>query len=240
MNILVTGGSSGLGKAITQKLAEDKGNRVYFTYHKSVGSAKEISSRCANSIGIKCDFCNKDDVKSLVSQIAEMHLEVLVNNAYSGAFLKGHFHKVSSSDFLAEFEKNLIPTIEIAQAAISLFRKKRQGKIITVLTAALLDIPPVGASMYVANKAYLEKLTKVWASENAKYNISSNSVSPSFMQTALTSDTDERIIEQMLNEHPLKRLLTVEEVAETVLFLTKASPQLNGVDIVMNAAMNIE
>ncbi|GHT43559.1 beta-ketoacyl-ACP reductase [Bacteroidia bacterium] len=235
MNILITGGSSGLGKAITQKLAEDKGNRVYFTYYKSAGSAKEISSRFANAIGIKCNFCNKDDVKSLVSQIAEMNLEVLVNNAYSGVFLKGHFHKVSSSDFLTEFEKNIIPTIEIAQAAISLFRKKRQGKIITVLTAALFDIP-IGASMYVANKAYLEKLTKVWASENAKYNITSNSVSPSFMQTALTADTDERIIEQMVNEHPLKRLLTVEEVAETVLFLTHASAQLNGVDIIMNAA----
>lgn len=79
-------------------------------------------------------------------------------------------------------------------------------------------MPPIGSSTYIANKAYLEKLTKVWAIENSKFNITSNSISPSFMQTKLTSEIDERIIEQIISNHPLKKLLTVDEVAETVLF----------------------
>jgi NAD(P)-dependent dehydrogenase (short-subunit alcohol dehydrogenase family) len=238
--ILITGGASGLGEAISRKLAEDKNNLVYFTYNKSFENAKKICAEWDNAIGIKCDFRNKEEVESLINHITELDLDVLINNAYNGSFLKFHFHKISSIDFLTEFKENVIPTIEITQACIQSFRKKRQGKVITILTAALLNVPLVGSSIYVANKAYLEKLTKVWASENARYNISSNSVSPSLMQTAITSNLDIRMIDQMMNEHPLKKLLSVEEVADTILYLVNASPQLNGVDIVINSATNIK
>jgi enoyl-[acyl-carrier-protein] reductase (NADH) len=60
------------------------------------------------------------------------------------------------------------------------------------------------------------------------------------MQTQLTSEVDARIIDQMISKHPLKKLLTVEEVAETVLFLTNASTQINGVDIILNSGANIK
>ena len=236
MNILVTGGASGLGAAIVRKLAEKVDNMIYFTYNKSFEKSKVITLECPNTKGIKCDFKNKDDIQHLINEINQIDLDVLINNAYSGSFIKTYFHKLPSGDFSNEFMENIIPTIEITQACIHIFRKKKNGKIITVLTAAM-NAPPIGASIYVANKAYLGELTKVWATENVKFNITSNSVSPTFMQTALTSNMDERIVEQMSKEHPLKKLLTVEEVADTIYFLTTASAHLNGVDIVMNAAM---
>jgi len=101
----------------------------------------------------------------------------------------------------------------------------------------LVGNPPVGSSEYVAAKAYLASLSKSWAVENAY--ISSNCISPSFMKTQLTSDVDERLIQDMVNKHPLKRLVTVDEVAETVRFLVSASQQINGVNVVMNAATHI-
>lgn len=58
----------------------------------------------------------------------------------------------------------------------------------------------------------------------------SNTVSPSFMQTSLTSDTNELMVEQMLASYPLKRLLTTDEVADVYVFLCEASNQLNSVD----------
>lgn len=239
MNVLITGGASGLGAAIVRKLAENKKNRIYFTYNKSLEKAEEITSDCCNTIGFKCDFKSKEEVRQLINEINSIDLDILINNAYNGSFLKTYFHKISSDDFSAEFTENIIPTIEITQACITVFRKKKFGKIITILTSAL-NAPPLGSSVYVANKAYLGELTKVWASENVKYNISSNSVSPTFMQTALTSGFDERIVEQMKNEHPLRKLLTVEEVADTICFLSEASLHLNGVDITMNAAINLK
>ena len=237
MNILITGGASGLGEAITRKLAQDRDNMIYFTFSKSGENAKRIQSTLPNTIPIKCDFGNTIELKSLTDSIKKLDIDVLINNAYSGEFLKSYFHKVPAGEFLNDFKENIIPVIEITQAAILSFRSKKRGKIITILTSALLNTPPIGSAVYIANKAYLEKLTKVWAGENAKFNISSNSVSPSFMQTHLTAGIDERMVEQIKENHPLKSLLTVDEVAETVSFLVNASNQINGVDIVMNAGV---
>ena len=237
MNILITGGASGLGEAITRKLAQDRDNMIYFTFSKSGENAKRIQSTLPNTMPLKCDFGNAIELKSLTDSIKKLDIDVLINNAYNGEFLKSYFHKVPASDFLNDFKENIIPVIEITQAAILSFRSKKRGKIITILTSALLNTPPIGSAVYIANKAYLEKLTKVWAGENSRFNISSNSVSPSFMQTNLTAGIDERVVEQIKENHPLKNLLTVDEVAETVSFLVNASNQINGVNIVMNAGV---
>ena len=60
------------------------------------------------------------------------------------------------------------------------------------------------------------------------------------MQTNLTANIDERIVEQIIENQPSKKLLTVEEVAETVLFLSNCSSQINGTDIIINAGTNIK
>lgn len=240
MNILITGGASGLGEAITRILAKDAKNNVYFTYSNSKLNAKEIELDSSNAVSIKCDFKNPSEVTALVNKIDNLDIDVLINNAYAGNAIHTHFHKIPHEEFAIDFNNNITPTIRITQSVLKQFRKKKRGKIITVLTSFLTNTPPLGASCYVANKAYLESMVKSWANENIKFNITSNSVSPSFMQTKLTSDVDDRVIEQMLSNHPLKKLLRVEEVAETVLYLTKVSSQINGVDILMNSGINIK
>lgn len=240
MNILITGGASGLGEAITRKLAGDSNNRVYFSYNGSVSNAQALEKEFLNAKAIKCNFRDLEEVKQLQQLISTLDLDVLVNNAYTGDPIKTYFHKIEMDDFTNEFLTNIIPTVLITQSAITSFRKKKSGKIITILTSYLINTPPIGASSYVACKAYLGSLVKSWANENAKFNITSNSVSPSFMLTGLTNDTDERIIEQMELAHPLKKLLTTEEVAETIQFLASASIQLNGVDIPINAASDLK
>jgi 3-oxoacyl-[acyl-carrier protein] reductase len=234
MNILVTGGASGLGAAICKLLASDGDNMVYFTFNSSVQKANEIEAKYSNTFALQCDFKNAHQVRSISNNIDQLQLDVLINNAYSGDFLKSHFHKIPAEDFATDFENNLIPTLKLTQAAIAYFRKRKKGRIITILTSGLINNAPIGSSVYMANKAYLKQMTKAWASENAKFNIVSNSVSPSFMETELTASIDERIVEQMKANHPLKRLLTVQEVAETVHFLTHSSKQINGSDIEMN------
>lgn len=240
MNILVTGGASGLGEAITRKLSENSGFRVYFTYASSVDQARHIESEYTNATAIKCDFRNLVEVLELTDRLENLNIDVLINNAYTGDFLKSHFHKTPTTDFTDAFNDNVLPTLTITQGAIKAFRKKKSGKIITILTAALVNIPPVGSAVYTANKAYLEQLTKIWATENTKFNITSNTVSPAFMRTGFTESIDERVVEQIRDSHPLKRLLTTEEVAESVAFLVSSSRQINGVNLIMNAGMDIK
>ena len=235
MKILLTGGASGLGESITRTLAKDSNNTVYFTFSKSSAKAKQLEAEFKNTIAVSCDFSNENDVNALATQIAELELDVIIHNAYSGDYLKTHFHKIESTDFLTDFKVNVLPVITLTQAAINAFRKQKSGKIITVLTSALVDVPPVGSAVYTSTKAYLGKLTEVWANENAKFNITSNSVSPAFMETAMTSSTDERVKEQMIENNPAKRLLTTEEVAEAIAFLVNDATHINGKDFVINA-----
>ena len=239
MNILITGGASGLGEVITRNFAKNADNKVYFTYNASDAKAKAIQTDFSNAAGLRCNFKNAEDVASLQNKMSELKLDVLINNAYSGEPIKTYFHKIAVEDFATEFTDNLIPTIQITQAAIAAFRKKKSGKVITVLTSFLLNTPPTGSAVYLANKAYLASLVKTWATENGKYNVTSNSISPSFMLSGLTKDVDERVIEQMIENHPLKKLLTLQETADAVLFLANASSHLNGHDLVLNAGTNL-
>lgn len=240
MNILITGGASGLGEAITRRLAKDSGNTIYFTYNQSLSNAEIIKKEFPGTIPVKCNFKDPEDLNSLKNKIESFDLDLLINNAYTGEPVKTYFHKIPHEDFSTEFNSNIIPAVILTQASINHFRKKKKGKIITILTSFLLNTPPAGASVYVANKAYLGSLVKSWATENAKFNITSNSVSPAFMLSNFTKDVDERIIEQMIENHPLKKILTLDEVAETVYFMAKASSHINGVDLVINAGMNMK
>jgi 3-oxoacyl-[acyl-carrier protein] reductase len=239
MNILITGGASGLGEAITRKLAKNKENIIYFTYSKSEEKASILTSEFTNTISVKCDFKNEEDLERLLSDIPKFNLDVLVNNAYTGSFLTTYFHKIDLINFENEFLNDVIPTIRITQSVISEFRKKKSGKIITVLTSALLNTPPIGSSIYLANKSCLEEMTKVWAIENGRFNITSNSISPSMMETGITQSIDERIIDQLKGNHPLKRFVSTDEVADSVDYLTTVSTHMNGVNIVINSAVNI-
>lgn len=240
MNILITGGASGLGRAITELLAQESTNNIYFTYCKSQNKAHEIELKFTNSKSIQCDFSKQADMKNLVNDLQQIDIDVLINNAYSGDVVPTYFHKINTQELASDFSKNILPVVEITQEAIKIFRKKKFGKIITILTSYLTNTPPTGLAKYVAGKAYLEKLTKIWASENIRFNITSNTVSPSFMLTGLTEETDDRIIEQMIDQHPLKKLLTVNEVAQSIQFLVQASQHINGTDMLMNAGSNLK
>jgi len=237
MNILITGGSSGLGKALVERLSISKDNNILFTYNQHSLDAESMIAD--NVAAIKCDFTNSVEVNRLIERIPIFDVDVLVNNVYVGAPQGKHFHKTEPIDFLRSFEENLLPTIMISKAAINVFRKKRFGKIINVLTAYIINLPPIGFAIYTSNKAYLQQLSKAWNSEYRKFNITSNCISPDFMLTNITKSVDERVIEQMEEEHPLKKLLTSAEVAESVVFLIKASQQINGANLVINASKNI-
>jgi NAD(P)-dependent dehydrogenase (short-subunit alcohol dehydrogenase family) len=238
MNILITGGASGLGEAITRKLAEDQNHFVYFTYCNSQNNARSLEEQFPNTRGIHCDFRNNDSVNKLCNEFQDLGINILVNNAFSLSPIT-HFHKNEKSLFSSSFDVNIVPSIFIMQKAVEIFRKAKYGKVITILSSALVNKPPIGWSVYTAEKNYLLSICKSIAVENASFNITSNCVSPSFMHTEMTRQTDERIIEEMKNKHPLKRLLTTAETAESVSFLVNASQQINGTNMIINSASDI-
>jgi len=150
-----------------------------------------------------------------------------------------HFHQIAVDELGRSFERNVLPTIKISQEAIKEFRKKKSGRIISIITAYVANSPPVGLSEYVANKAYLLSMARSWAKENSRYNIVSNCISPSLLETNLVGALDERQIDDMKSAHPFKCLLTVEEVADSVFDLAAASKHVNGINLLMNGGVDV-
>jgi 3-oxoacyl-[acyl-carrier protein] reductase len=237
--VLVTGGASGLGRAITEMLCQDGKYEVFFTYSTSADGARELEQKYENAHGYRCDFFKYEDIEELKNVINEINIDVLINNALPFKISQQHFHKIDRDIFINGFKNNVMPVIEITSQAISIFRKKKEGKIITILTSYLINKPPVGFSEYTAAKAYLHSLAKSWANEYVALKISSNCVSPSFMLTGLASELDERIIEEASGKHPLKQLLPINETARAVQYLVEASPHVNGLNLIINSAENI-
>ena len=223
---------------MTRRFAAAGEHKIYFTFNKAADKAAQIEREFPCTKAIACDFTNQESLDNLLKQMGEMNLDILINNALTGMKTK-HFHKTDPAEFLVSFSDNVMPTLRITQQATNAFRKKKSGRIITVLTSYLANRPPIGLSEYVANKAYLLSLSHSWAVENARFNITSNCVSPSMMQTSLTSHLDDRQIEDITNSNPLKRLVTPEEVADTVFFLASASQQINGVNLLINGGVDV-
>ena len=238
MRILITGGSSGLGKAIVERCASHTDNYVYFTYNSKWEEAEQLAQAYDNVEALQLDFTDMSSVDAFTEKIPSLGLDALVNNAWVGNPNGTYFHKTAIEDFERSYRYNVLPLVKITQACISCFRKQKKGRIVTVLTSYLINLPPMGFSVYASTKACIEQLSKCWCKENVRFGITFNCVSPEYMQTSF-SHVDERIIEQMEHDHPLKQLLQPQEVAEVIGMLLTSSNQLNGVNIPVNAAQNI-
>ncbi|PPK74162.1 3-hydroxybutyrate dehydrogenase/3-oxoacyl-[acyl-carrier protein] reductase [Methylobacter tundripaludum] len=223
---------------MTRRFAATGDYRVCFTFNNSVEEARRIEKEFPGTEAIACDFTDPNSLDHLLSRMGEMNLDILVNNALTGMKTK-HFHQSDPDGFLSSFAENVMPTLRITQQAIKEFRKKKSGRIITVLTSYLANRPPLGLSEYVANKAYLLSLSRSWAEENMRHNITSNCVSPSMMKTSLISHLDDRQVEEIANGNPLKRLVTTEEVSDAVFFLASASRHINGVNFLINGGVDV-
>lgn len=227
--VLITGGSSGLGAAIVNAISNKYD--VYYTYYKNPNTDFK-------GTGIYFDMKDVSSVLSLKEWILENQPDVLINNAISNLDTT-HAHKESRESTIDSFSHNIAPTVELTGAFIKKARKRKSGKIINILSAYIIGNTPTGMAKYAAEKNYLLSMNNSWASENINFNVTSNAISPSIMQTNLTKYTDERIIEQMISNHPLKRLLKPSEVADCVKFLIEASSFITGQNITMNSAENL-
>lgn len=238
MNILITGGTSGLGKAIIEKLILDKDNKVFFTYCHNKKSADDLLLTYSNSVAFQVDFSIDESVDIFIEQLKTMEIDVLVNNAYSGKAQGTYFHKTGFQEYQTAFHDNILPLIKITQCCVTGMRKRRFGKIINVITSYVMDVPPMGFSVYTATKAYIRQLSKSLSKEYGRFNITANCILPDYMQTPFGKVEDFQL-EEMVSAHPLKKLLEPEEVADVIIGIIFASQQLNGVEIPINAAQHI-
>lgn len=219
---IVTGGSRGIGKAISLKLAE-KGFLVYFTYVSRDDLAEEvvsqIQSRGGEAKAFKVDVSKKEEVEDFfkVNIKNKVSLDVLVNNA--GITNDGLILRMKDDQWNKVIGVNLTGTFYCTQEAAKIMVRQRYGRIINITSVVALSGNP-GQVNYCASKAGIIGLTKAVALELAPRGILVNAIAPGFITTEMTKELDEKTKEAYLSKIPLKRFGTPEDVACLVAWLS--------------------
>ncbi len=220
--VIVTGGASGIGKAISLAFAQQEAEVVIFDINKKLGKNTLQLLRKFNkkALFIDGDVSNEDDVKRATKEVIKRfkRINVLVNNA--GIHLAKPIERTSLKEYEKAVGVNLKGNFLFSKYTIPYLRKAK-GTIINISSGVGI-LPDKDAPIYSMTKAGIIMLTKCLALKNGKYGVRINAVCPGSVDTQMLreafhfSKKDLRGCAQM---NPLKRIAKPKEIAEVVLFL---------------------
>jgi acetoacetyl-CoA reductase len=214
---LVTGGTRGIGEAISKALKE-AGYDVAATY----GGNDEAAAKFKDATGIAVYKWDVGDFDACQKGIAQVEadvgpVEVLVNNA--GITRDGMFHKMSAENWGAVITTNLNSLFNMTRGVIEGMRARSYGRVISI-SSVNGQKGQMGQSNYSAAKAGLIGFTKALAQENAFKGITVNAVAPGYIATEMVRAVPEEVLNsKIIPQIPVGRLGEAEEVARAVVFL---------------------
>ncbi|NLJ36001.1 MAG: 3-oxoacyl-[acyl-carrier-protein] reductase [candidate division WS1 bacterium] len=219
---MITGGAGGLGLALADRLATLGANVVV----NDIPQAEEAAERVAEMVrkhGRKAlvalgSVTSADDVGKTVDSVLEEFgkIDILINNA--GITRDGLLIRMSEQDWDMVLEINLKGSFLCTKAVARPMMKARYGRIVNIASVAGV-MGNAGQANYSASKGGLIALTKTTAKELASRSITCNAVAPGFIETRMTEVLDEQVRAQWLQNIPLGRPGTPEDVADVVAFL---------------------
>jgi 3-oxoacyl-[acyl-carrier protein] reductase len=235
-NVLVTGSTRGIGRAIAETLAKS-GARVAVV-GRDLKKAQDAAAAVGNGAqGFACDVTDTASVTKLVADVeaAFGSIDVLVNNA--GITRDNLVMRLKDEDWDAVINANLRGAFAAIRAVSRGMMKRRTGRIINV-SSIIGIIGNKGQANYAASKAGLIALTKSVAKELGSRNILVNAVAPGFIETEMTASMTPEAREALGKQIALERLGTPQDVAATVAFLASdLSSYITGQVLVVDGGM---
>ena len=213
-NIVITGGSRGIGAAAVRVFAQ-RGDRVWFLYEKEHAAAEAVAKE-TGAMPICCDVADGKAVKAAFAQIPDV--DVLICNA--GICVSGPINMTSEEAWDRQFDVNVKGVYHCVNAALPFFLHKQKGCIITVSSMW----GQVGASCevgYSATKGAVIAMTKALAQELGPSGITVNSVAPGVILTDMCATVEPEILAEMASEAPVGRNGTPEDVARAFVYLAE-------------------
>lgn len=234
---LVTGASRGIGKAIAQRLAED-GHFVIGTATSEKGAATIAEYlHDAGGIGRVLDVRDSEQIDSLFEEIESVYgtVQVLVNNA--GVTQDNLLMRMDNQAWDEVMNTNLTSIYRMSKRAMRGMMKARNGRIINI-TSVVAQMGNAGQTNYAATKAAVEGFSRSLAREIGSRQVTVNCVAPGLIETDMTDELDERLINAMLDAVPIGRLGQPDDVAAAVSFLASSeSSYITGAVIPVNGGM---
>lgn len=217
---LITGGTSGIGRATANKLAQlgvhvlvvgrntERGKKTVDEIRASGGNADFISSDLR-------DASSARDLAKRALELAKGHIDILINNA--GIYPFGPTHEMTEEQFDRVFSVNVKGPYFLVAELAPLMAKRGKGAIVNLSTMAA-DYGVPGMSLYGSSKAAINLLTKTWAAEYGPKGVRVNAVSPGPTRTEGTDAMGDNL-DQLASQGPAGRPASADEIAEAIVFL---------------------
>jgi 3-oxoacyl-[acyl-carrier protein] reductase len=217
---LITGASRGIGKACAHALSL-AGHRVALAA-RSMEKLQEVANDILNGGGeafvLELDLANRQMIADAVSNAAKEfgRIDILVNNA--GMTKDGLAVRMKPADWDVVLQTNLSGAFYVTQQVLPGMMRERWGRVVNI-SSVVGEMGNPGQANYVASKAGLIGLTKSLAQELGSRNITVNAVAPGFIETDMTHGLTPELKQKMLDQTPLRRMGTPEDIAGAVKFL---------------------
>lgn len=244
---LVTGGATGLGRAIALDFAR-RGVNVAFNYvllsNRDIAAQALLTETALRGLGVEvyCGVCDVRDpdavsrfVESVKGELGGLHY--LVNNA--GVAHDGALWRMSEEAWREVLETNVNGAFHCLRAAAPTFRKQHYGKVVNIASHQAYT-PGFGIANYATSKAALVGLTRAAAVDLGAANVNVNAVAPGFVRTEMLAQLPAEILERAEKESLLGRVAEPEDVAHVVTFLcSEEARHITGQVIVVDGGLTL-
>lgn len=238
---VVTGAGNGIGRATAALLAAE-GAHVWVTDVDGDAAQKAAAAICASghvASAMAVDVSRGQDVTALFRDVAAAHgrIDVLVNNA--GLNVRSDFRHLSDADWVKIREVNLDGVLRMARDGFALLRASGQGSLVNI-ASIMGQVGLRQLAAYSATKGAVAALTRALAVEYAPFNIRVNTVSPGFVETALTARVLKvpQFAKALIDKTPMGRFGEPDEIARAVVFLASAEASyITGAEIPVDGGM---
>ncbi len=217
---IITGAARGIGRRAAEVFAANGANVVIWDVNEEAGmnAEEQIKAQGFKAYFQKVNTVDLNEVIAATAQVSEKFgaVDILINNA--GITRDATLQKMSPEQWQQVIDVNLTGVFNCTKAVSPYMIQQQSGRIINTSSVVAL-YGNFGQSNYVATKAGLIGLTKVWARELGKYNITVNAVAPGFIATEMIQSVPEKVLDTMKDKSSLKRIGEPDDIANAYLFL---------------------
>ncbi|MGB2816919.1 MAG: 3-oxoacyl-ACP reductase FabG [Burkholderiaceae bacterium] len=237
---IVTGGAQGIGLATVRKFL-DEGAKVALCdmRQEAIDSAIDALNANGAASGHLVDVTRREQIDAMVSLVKERHgrIDVLVNNA--GITLDARLQKMTDDQFDKVIAVNLKGTYNCAQAVVDTMVEQGSGVILNASSVVGI-YGNFGQTNYAATKFGVIGFVKTWARELGPKGVRCNAVAPGFVATTILNSIPHKVLEQMTERVPLRRLGTPEDIANVYAFLASdEASYINGAVIEVAGGLTV-
>lgn len=237
-SVLITGANRGIGRAIAEAFAQAGADLIVHSRGQTAAFAEDMLALAARyKVAVEQVVFDMTDTRAMKAAINASlppgrKIDVLVNNA--GIAHGGLFQMTPVSVVRSVFDVNFFAQLELTQLMLRRMSRQKAGAIVNIGSIAGLDLA-AGNVAYGVSKAALMAFTQTLAAEVGPMGVRVNAVAPGLVDTEMANQMEKKAGTEMIQKSAMKRLATVEEIAQVVLFLASdAASFVNGQVITVN------